>query len=37
MPKAIGISITETVSISGLSLSALVGVTLNIVLTKIFK
>ncbi|MCR1950246.1 uracil-xanthine permease family protein [Clostridium sp. DSM 100503] len=37
MPKAIGINITDTVSISGLSLSALVGVTLNIILTKIFK
>ena len=37
LPKAIGINITETVSISGLSLSALVGVILNIILSKIFK
>ena len=37
LPEAIGINITETVSISGLSLSALVGVILNIILSKIFK
>lgn len=35
--EPIGIKITETVTISGLSLAALVGVVLNIILTKVFK
>ncbi|MGL5381538.1 uracil-xanthine permease family protein [Clostridium sp.] len=35
--EPIGIKITETVNISGLSLAALVGVVLNIILTKVFK
>lgn len=34
LPNAIGIQITETVSISGLSFAALVGVILNMILTK---
>ena len=37
LPNAISIQITETVSISGLSLAAIVGVVLNIILTKLSK
>lgn len=37
MKEPIGIKISETVSLSGLSLAALVGVILNIVLTKFEK
>ncbi|GAB6167769.1 solute carrier family 23 protein [Clostridium carnis] len=37
LPKAIGINITETVSISGLSLAAIVGVIANLILTKLIK
>lgn len=37
LTEAIGIKLTETVSISGLSLSAIVGVILNLILTKVFK
>ena len=37
MKEAIGINIVEGVSISGLSLSAIVGVILNIILNKIIK
>lgn len=35
LPKAISIPINESVSISGLSLAAIVGVVLNIILTKL--
>lgn len=34
LPNAIGIKLTESVSISGLSFAALVGVVLNMILTK---
>lgn len=37
MSAPIGIQITTNVSLSGLSLAALVGVILNLVLNKIFK
>lgn len=37
LAEPIGLQITETVSISGLSLAAIVGVVLNIVMTKVCK
>lgn len=37
LESPIGINITETVAISGLSLAALVGVILNLILIKVFK
>lgn len=37
LTQPIGIRISETVSISGLSLAALVGVIINAILTKVFK
>ena len=37
LEKAIGIQITETVSISGLSFAAIIGVLLNVIFTKLKK